>query len=197
MSIQPINTDTIMVTEPRGGYGFTGIYKKSSEMADETDTVDSNDKSTKEKAYYNACRWYAENYSELSDIFNKIVDFDFEGGGYYQINMENVYLYIAKFKNSGYFSDNYIKNLENRFEEIKKNLEENKQNDGAVEGMEADWFLATQEIDYYLNIITNEMKLKDILNYDDKGDSLCISNEAGESVILEVKKYGNEWLIEK
>ena len=193
ISIQPINADTIMVTEPNGSYGFTGIYKKSPEMAA---AIDSNDKSTKEKAYYNACRWYAENYSELNDIFNKIVDFDFEGGGYYEINMENVYLYIAKFKNSGYFSDNYIKNLENSFEEIKKNLEENKQSDGTVDGMEADWFLATQEIDYYLNIITNEMNLGDIVPYGDKGDSLCISNEAGESVILEVKKYGDEWLIE-
>ena len=194
ISIQPINADTIMVTEPNGSYGFTGIYKKAPEMADD---VDANDKSTKEKAYYNACRWYAENYSGLNDIFNKIVDFDFEGGGYYEINMENVYLYIAKFKNSGYFSDNYIKNLENSFEEIKKNLEENKQNDGSVEGMEADWFLATQDIDYYLNIITNEMTLKNVVNYDDEGKSLCISNEAGESVILEVKKYGDEWLIEK
>ncbi|ADG70389.1 hypothetical protein [Brachyspira murdochii] len=189
ISIQPISADTIMVTEPNGSYGFTGIYKKAPEI------INDDDKSTKEKAYYNACRWYAENYSELNDIFNKIVDFDFEGGGYYEINMENVYLYIAKFENSGYFSDNYIKNLENRFEEIKNYLEENKQNDGAVEGMEADWFLAAQEIDYYLNIITNEMTLKDIVNYD--GDSLCISNEAGESVILEVKKYGDEWLIEK
>ena len=194
ISIQPINIDTIMVTEPNGSYGFTGIYKKSDGMSG---TVDSNDKSTKEKAYYNACRWYAENYSELSDIFNKIVDFDFEGGGYYEINMENVYLYISKFQNSGYFSDNYIKNLENSFEEIKNNLEENKQNDGAVEGMDYDWFLATQEMDYYLNIITNEITLKNVINYGDEGDSLCISNEAGESVILEVKKYGNEWLIEK
>ena len=75
-------------------------------------------------------------------------------------------------------------------------MEENKQNDGTVEGMEADWFLATQEIDYYLNIITNEMNLGDIVPYGDEGDSLCISNEAGESVILEVKKYGDEWLIE-
>ena len=189
ISIQPINIDTIMVTEPNGSYGFTGIYKKAPEV------INADDKSTKEKAYYNACRWYAENYSELNNIFNKTVDFDFEGGGYYEINMENVYLYIAKFENSGYFSDNYIKNLENRFEEIKKHLEENKQNDGAVEGMEADWFLATQEIDYYLNIITNEMTLKDIVNYD--GDSLCIRSDAGESVILEVKKYGDEWLIEK
>ncbi|PCG19609.1 hypothetical protein [Brachyspira sp. G79] len=189
ISIQPINIDTIMVTEPNGSYGFTGIYKKAPEI------INADDKSTKEKAYYNACRWYAENYSELNDIFNKTVDFDFEGGGYYEINMENVYLYIAKFENSGYFSDNYIKNLENSFEEIKKHLEENKQNDGAVEGMEADWFLATQEIDYYLNIITNEMTLKDIVNYD--GDSLCIRSDAGESVILEVKKYGDEWLIEK
>ncbi|OEJ13593.1 hypothetical protein BFL38_02250 [Brachyspira hampsonii] len=189
ISIQPINIDTIMVTEPNGNYGFTGIYKKVPEI------INADDKSTKEKAYYNACRWYAENYSELNDIFNKTVDFDFEGGGYYEINMENVYLYIDKFENSGYFSDNYIKNLENSFEEIKKHLEENKQNDGAVEGMEADWFLATQEIDYYLNIITNEMTLKDIVNYD--GDSLCISDESGESVILEVKKYGDEWLIEK
>ena len=150
ISIQPINADTIMVTEPNGSYGFTGIYKKAPEMADD---VDANDKSTKEKAYYNACRWYAENYSELNDIFNKIVDFDFEGGGYYEINMENVYLYISKFQNSGYFSDNYIKNLENSFEEIKKNLEENKQSDGTVDGMEADWFLATQEIDYYISMI--------------------------------------------
>ncbi|MDO6994464.1 hypothetical protein Q5M87_10645 [Brachyspira innocens] len=189
ISIQPISADTIIVTEPNGSYGFTGIYKKAPEI------INANDKSTKEKAYYNACRWYAENYSELNDIFNKIVDFDFEGGGYYEINMENVYLYISKFENSGYFSDNYIKNLENRFEEIKNYLEENKQNDGAVEGMEADWFLATQEIDYYLNIITNEMTLKDIVNYD--GDSLCIRSDAGESVILEVKKYGDEWLIEK
>ena len=189
ISIQPINIDTIMVTEPNGSYGFTGIYKKVPEI------INADDKSTREKAYYNACRWYAENYSELNNIFNKIVDFDFEGGGYYEINMENVYLYIAKFENSGYFSDNYIKNLENSFEEIKKHLEENKQNDGAVEGMEADWFLATQEIDYYLNIITNEMTLKDIVNYD--GDSLCIRSDAGESVILEVKKYGDEWLIEK
>ena len=189
ISIQPINIDTIMVTEPNGSYGFTGIYKKVPEI------INADDKSTREKAYYNACRWYAENYSELNNIFNKIVDFDFEGGGYYEINMENVYLYISKFENSGYFSDNYIKNLENRFEEIKKHLEENKQNDGVVEGMEADWFLATQEIDYYLNIITNEMTLKDIVNYD--GDSLCIKSDAGESVILEVKKYGDEWLIEK
>ena len=173
-------------------FRFTGIYKKAPEIADD---IDVNDKSTKEKTYYNACRWYAENYSELNDIFNKIVDFDFEGGGYYEINMENVYLYIAKFKNSGYFSDNYIKNLENSFEEIKKNLEENKQSDGTVDGMEADWFLATQEIDYYISMI-NEMKLKDIVLYGDEGDSLCISNEAGESVILEVKKYGDEWLIE-
>ena len=194
ISIQPINSDTIMVTEPNGSYGFTGIYKKSDGMSG---AVDSNDKSTKEKAYYNACRWYAENYSELSDIFNKIVDFDFEGGGYYEINMENVYLYISKFQNSGYFSDNYIKNLENNFEEIKNNLEENKQNDGAVEGMDYDWFLATQEMDYYLNIITNEITLKNVVNYGDEGDSLCISNDAGESVILEVKKYGDEWLIEK
>ena len=194
ISIQPINADTIMVTEPNGSYGFTGIYKKAPEIVD---AVDANDKSTKEKAYYNACRWYAENYSELSDIFNKTVDFDFEGGGYYEINMENVYLYVAKFKNSGYFSANYIKNFENSFEEIKKNLEENKQSDGTVDGMEADWFLATQEIDYYLNIITNEMNLEDIVPYGDEGNSLCISNEAGESVILEVKKYGNEWLIEK
>ncbi|WP_300370724.1 hypothetical protein [Brachyspira sp.] len=195
MSIQPINADTIMVTEPRGGYGFSGIYKKAPETPV---AVEYNDKSTKEKAYYNACRWYAENYSELNDIFNKTVDFDFEGGGYYQINMENVYLYIAKFKNSGYFSDNYIKNIENRFEEIKKNLEKNKQSDGAPEGMEYDWFLATQEMDYYLNIITNEMKFTDIVTYGDEGDSLCINNEeAGKSVILEVKKYGDEWLIEK
>lgn len=167
-------------------------------MEDEADTVDSNDKSTKEKAYYNACKWYAENYSELNDIFNKTVDFDFEGGGYCQINMENVYLYTAKFKNSGYFSDNYIKNLENRFEEIKKNLEENKQNSRDVDGMDYDWFLTTQEIDYYLNIITNEMKLKDIVTYGDEVDSLCISNEeSGKSIILEIKKYGDEWLIEK
>ena len=193
ISIQPISADTIMVTEPNGSYGFTGIYKKAPEMPD---AVDSNDKSTKEKTYYNACRWYAENYSELNDIFNKIVDFDFEGGGYYEINMENVYLYIAKFKNSGYFSDNYIKNLENSFEEIKKNLEENKQSDGTVDGMEADWFLATQEIDYYISII-NEMKLKDIVTYGDEADSLCISNDEGEFVILELKKYGDEWLIEK
>ncbi|WP_300755476.1 hypothetical protein [uncultured Brachyspira sp.] len=189
ISIQPINSDTIMVAEPNGSYGFTGIYKKAPEI------INADDKSTREKAYYNACRWYAENYGELNDIFNKTVDFDFEGGGYYEINMENVYLYVSKFENSGYFSDNYIKNLENSFEEIKKHLEENKQSDGVIEGMDADWFLAAQEIDYYLNIITNEMTLKDIVNYD--GDSLCISNDAGESVILEVKKYGDEWLIEK
>ena len=43
----------------------------------------------------------------------------------------------------------------------------------------------------------DEMTLKNVVNYDDEGKSLCISNEAGESVILEVKKYGDEWLIEK
>ncbi|WP_157150824.1 hypothetical protein [Brachyspira sp. SAP_772] len=190
ISIQPINANTIMVTEPNGSYGFTGIYKKTPEQ------IDSNDKSTKEKAYYNACKWYAKNYDEINEVFNKIVEFNFESGGYYEINMFNANDYISKFRESGYFSDNYIKSLENSFEEIKKNLEENKQNDGAPEGMDADWFLVTQEIDSYLDIINNQMKLDDITIYSD--DVLCISNEdMGEFLILEVKQYGDEWLIEK
>ena len=72
-----------MVTEPNGSYGFTGIYKKSPEQ------IDSNDKSTKEKAYYNACRWYAQNYDDINSVFNKIVEFNFENGGYYEVNMGN------------------------------------------------------------------------------------------------------------
>ncbi|WP_295296829.1 hypothetical protein [uncultured Brachyspira sp.] len=192
ISIQPINADTIMVTEPNGSYGFTGIYKKVPEQ------IDFNDKSTKEKAYYNACKWYAQNYDEINEAFQKIAEFNFENGGYYEVNMGNAYDYISKFKESGYFSDNYIKSLENSFEEIKKNLEENKQNDGALEGMDADWFLATQEIDSYLDIINNQMKLRDITIYSDDDNVLCISNEdMGKFVILQVKQYGDEWLIEK
>lgn len=192
ISIQPINANTIMVTEPNGSYGFTGIYKKSPEQ------IDSNDKSTKEKAYYNACRWYAQNYDDINSVFNKIVEFNFENGGYYEVNMGNANDYISKFRESGYFSDNYIKSLENSFEEIKKNLEENKQSDGAPEGMDADWFLATQEIDSYLDIINNQMKLDDITIYSDDDNVLCISNEdMGEFLILELKQYGDEWLIEK
>ncbi len=190
ISIQPINADTIIVTEPNGSYGFTGIYKKLPEQ------IDSNDKSTKEKAYYNACKWYAQNYDEINEAFNKIVEFNFENGGYYEVNMGNANDYISKFRESGYFSDNYIKSLENSFEEIKKNLEENKQNDGAPEGMDADWFLATHDIDYYLDIINNQMKLDDITIYSD--DVLCISNEdMGKFLLLEVKQYGDKWLIEK
>lgn len=192
ISIQPINSDTIMVTEPNGSYGFTGIYKKVPEQ------IDFNDKSTKEKAYYNACKWYAQNYDEINEAFQKIAEFNFENGGYYEVNMGNAYDYISKFKESGYFSDNYIKSLENSFEEIKKNLEENKQNDGALEGMDADWFLATQEIDSYLDIINNQMKLSDITIYSDDDNVLCISNEdMGKFLILQVKQYGDEWLIEK
>ncbi|WP_297286669.1 hypothetical protein [uncultured Brachyspira sp.] len=192
ISIQPINADTIMVTEPNGSYGFTGIYKKVPEQ------IDFNDKSTKEKAYYNACKWYAQNYDEINEAFQKIAEFNFENGGYYEVNMGNAYDYISKFKESGYFSDNYIKSLENSFEEIKKNLEENKQNDGALEGMDADWFLATQEIDSYLDIINNQMKLSDITIYSDDDNVLCISNEdMGKFLILQVKQYGDEWLIEK
>ena len=121
----------------------------------------------------------------------EIVEFNFENGGYYEVNMGNANDYISKFRESGYFSDNYIKNLENSFEEIKKNLEENKQNDGAPEGMDADWddwdwFLATQEIDYYLDIINNQMKLDDIRIYSDDDNVLCISNEdMGEFLVLE------------
>lgn len=192
ISIQPINSDTIMVTEPNGSYGFTGIYKKVPEQ------IDFNDKSTKEKVYYNACKWYAQNYDEINEAFQKIAEFNFENGGYYEVNMGNAYDYISKFKESGYFSDNYIKSLENSFEEIKKNLEENKQNDGALEGMDADWFLATQEIDSYLDIINNQMKLSDITIYSDDDNVLCISNEdMGKFLILQVKQYGDEWLIEK
>lgn len=192
ISIQPINADTIMVTEPNGSYGFTGIYKKVPEQ------IDFNDKSTKEKAYYNACKWYAQNYDEINEAFQKIAEFNFENGGYYEVNMGNAYDYISKFKESGYFSDNYIKSLENSFEEIKKNLEENKQNDGALEGMDADWFLATQEIDSYLDIINNQVKLSDITIYSDDDNVLCISNEdMGKFLILQVKQYGDEWLIEK
>ena len=192
ISMEPINADTIMVTEPNGSYGFTGIYKKVPEK------IDSNDKTTKEKAYYNACKWYAQNYDEINEAFKKIVEFNFENGGYYEVNMGNANDYISKFRESGYFSDNYIKSLENSFEEIKKNLEENKQNDGAIDGMDADWFLVTQEIDYYLDIINNQMKLDDITIYSDDDNVLCISNEdMGKFLILQVKQYGDEWLIEK
>ena len=192
ISIQPINANTIMVTEPNGSYGFTGIYKKVPEQ------IDFNDKSTKEKAYYNACKWYAQNYDEINEAFQKIAEFNFENGGYYEVNMGNAYDYISKFKESGYFSDNYIKSLENSFEEIKKNLEENKQNDGALEGMDAGWFLATPEIDSYLDIINNQVKLRDITIYSDDDNVLCISNEdMGKFLILQVKQYGDEWLIEK
>ena len=192
ISIEPINANTIMLTEPNGSYGFTGIYKKSPEQ------IDSNDKSTKEKAYYNACKWYAQNYDDINSVFNKIVEFNFENGGYYEVNIGNANDYIYKFKESGYFSDNYIKSLENSFEEIKKNLEENKQSDGATEGMDADWFLGTQDIDYYLDFINNQMKLDDITIYSDDDNVLCISNDnIGEFLILQLKQYGDEWLIEK
>ena len=182
MYIQPMSRDYIMIMEPNGSCGFTGIYKKSLQM------VDSNDKSTKEKAFYNACKWYAQNYDEI----NRIDTVDFDGGGYYDINMENVYLYISKFKNSGYFSDNYIKNLENQFKYIKNDLQENKQDDGVVEGMEYDWFLRTQEIDYMLDII-NTMELKNIGSFLEDGKEYVFY----DSLNLQVKKYGDEWLIEE
>ena len=183
--IQPINADTIIITEPNGSYGFTGIYKKVYEIA-------ADDKSTKEKAYYNALRWYAENYIEINEAFNKIADFDFEGGGYYKFNMENAYIYMSKFENSGYFSENYIKSLEDRIETVKNDLEKNKQNDGVVEGMEADWFLRTQEVDYILDMI-DKMELKDIKSYtNDRNEEYCEYYDTS----LQLKKYGDEWLIE-
>ena len=182
MYIQPMSRDALMITEPNRSCGFAGIYKKSLQM------VDSNDKSTKEKAFYDACKWYAQNYDEI----NRIDTVDFDGGGYYDINMENVYLYISKFKNSGYFSDNYIKNLENQFKYIKNDLQENKQDDGVVEGMEYDWFLRTQEIDYMLDII-NTMELKNIGSFLEDGKEYVFY----DSLNLQVKKYGDEWLIEE
>ncbi len=185
MYIQPINADTIIITEPNGSYGFTGIYKKVYEIA-------ADDKSTKEKAYYNALRWYVENYTEINEAFNKIADFDFEGGGYYKFNMENAYIYMSKFENSGYFSENYIKSLEDRIETVKNDLEKNKQNDGVVEGMDADWFLRTQEIDYILDMI-DKMELKDIKSYtNDRNEEYC----EYYGISLQLKKYGDEWLIE-
>lgn len=194
IDITPISSDALVLVEKNGSYGFSGIYKRVPEI------VEANDKSTKEKVYYNACKWYGENISELNDIFNKTVDFDFEGGGYYEINMENVYLYISKFKNSGYFSDSYIKYLENNFIAMRRDLE-NKEIDQVLGAMEFDWlFLSGEDIfNYSLDFITNEMKLKDIITYsnDDRKEFACISNrDMGRFSCLQVKKYNNEWLIE-
>ena len=92
----------------------------------------------------------------------------------------------------GYFSENYIKSLEDRIETVKNDLEKNKQNDGVVEGMEADWFLRTQEVDYILDMI-DKMELKDIKSYtNDRNEEYCEYYDTS----LQLKKYGDEWLIE-
>ncbi len=95
--------------------------------------------------------WYKTNFDKINHIhFIKM-----EPNEPYKVEFNKAEIYFTFLRQSGLFSDLFLKNLKKYFESCEKKLLEIKQTDGPATGFEADLFLYCQDYNILFNNINN------------------------------------------
>lgn len=93
-------------------------------------------------------KWYKAN---LHSFHNAFVDINAEAPKPYRINFTKTEQYLSTLLSSGFFSKKYIDYYRKYFKKIDLTLQKTKQDDGAVDGLDYDLIMHTQEPESYLN----------------------------------------------
>lgn len=141
--------------------------------------------------------WYLKNMDRISkiDILNKIPEGDTTT--FYSVDFSGAKKFTEELKKSGYVSDLYINEFNKFFKDIDDTLKINHQNDGPVDGLDADLVLGVQD---YSDIETGIDSAK-FINTSEKEGHCATSSVfgAGQYKIVYhafLTKKDNRWLID-
>lgn len=116
--------------------------------------------------------WYKNNDAEISSGKYRYITTN--SNGYYEIDFEAEKRYLAYLKTSGYFSDEFLKNLDTYFVKGNRYFKEQKLTDDSVpEGFNFDLIFDSQEVAYIFEKLPNMLKITTV-NGD--GKNIMIDN---------------------
>lgn len=129
----------------------------------------------------NICKEFLTSYETNYD---KIYEKDFINyEGNFSINFSNLNYFIDTSLMSKFFTENYISSFKNKIRAIDENLKKIPQSDGSIEGLEADVFLLTQDIEENLN----QIRLKKIIYKPISNDIINADFNNGHVLVFNIK----------
>ena len=89
-------------------------------------------------------KWYRTKFEYL-DHHMQYVDAGYKSNTPYRVNFHETERYLSLLKSSGFFSDGYINHCRAYFKQIDLTLQQTKQSDGTVHGLDYDFMMHSQD----------------------------------------------------